>query len=76
MLLTIGGETRQQANTRDLVWDIPKLIEYASATYTLHPGDILLTGTPEGVAPVSPGDVMVCSIDGLGSMEVPVRAAE
>jgi 2,4-didehydro-3-deoxy-L-rhamnonate hydrolase len=75
MLLTLDGEVRQRANTRDLVWNIPKLIEYASATYTLYPGDIILTGTPEGVAPVSPGDIMVCSIGGIGAMKVAVRVA-
>jgi 2,4-diketo-3-deoxy-L-fuconate hydrolase len=49
--LSVNGEMRQQANTRDLVIDIPHLIELASSFYTLHPGDVLFTGTPEGVAP-------------------------
>lgn len=75
MLLTINGEARQKANTRDLVWNIPKLIEYASSTYTLYPGDIIMTGTPEGVGPVSAGDIMICSIDQIGTMDVAVRSA-
>jgi 2-keto-4-pentenoate hydratase/2-oxohepta-3-ene-1,7-dioic acid hydratase in catechol pathway len=75
MLLTIGGETRQHANTKDLVIDVPGLIEMASRFYTLLPGDIIMTGTPDGVAPVKPGDVMVCSIEKIGTMNVKVHAA-
>lgn len=71
--LKVNGETRQEANTRDLVWGVEKLIAYASAAYTLQPGDVIMTGTPEGVGPVEPGDVMSCWIDGVGSMEVAVR---
>jgi len=73
--LAVGGETRQQANTRDLILGIPELIEFASAFYTLEPGDVLLTGTPEGVGPVRPGDVLVAAIEGIGEMRVAVRAA-
>lgn len=72
--LRINGELKQQANTRDLVYSVPELIEYASNTYTLYPGDILFTGTPHGVGPVSPGDLLDCQISGLGTMHVPVRA--
>jgi len=71
--LTVNGDVRQSANTRDLVWDVPKLLEFASAAYPLHPGDIILTGTPEGVGPINPGDVMVSRIDGLGTMTTVVR---
>jgi 2-keto-4-pentenoate hydratase/2-oxohepta-3-ene-1,7-dioic acid hydratase in catechol pathway len=73
--LRVGGETRQKSNTRNLVFDVPKLIELASSFYTLHPGDVIMTGTPEGVGPVQPGDVLEASIAGLGSMRVEVRAA-
>ena len=73
--LTVNGELRQQANTRDLILGIPELIEFATSFYTLHPGDILLTGTPEGVGPVQPGDRLVAEIQGIGGMEVAVRAA-
>jgi len=72
--LTVNGELRQQANTRDLILGIPELIEFATSFYTVHPGDILLTGTPEGVGPVHPGDRLVAEIQGIGSMEVGVRA--
>jgi 2-keto-4-pentenoate hydratase/2-oxohepta-3-ene-1,7-dioic acid hydratase in catechol pathway len=53
---------------------VQKLIEYAAARYTLHPGDIIMTGTPEGVGPVEPGDEMYAEIDDLGAMRVAVRA--
>lgn len=71
--ITVDGETRQKANTRDLILDIAELIEYASKAYTLWPGDVILTGTPEGVGPVLPGNVMHARIDGIGEMEVAVR---
>lgn len=71
--LRVNGEVRQKANTRDLIFDIPKLISYASSAFTLEAGDIIMTGTPEGVSPVKPGDVMDCTIDGIGAMQVEVR---
>lgn len=73
--LTVNGEPRQRANTRDLVLDIPTLIETASSYYTLQPGDLLFTGTPEGVARVVDGDVIVVEFEGIGRMEVDVRNA-
>ncbi|MFI4988836.1 MAG: fumarylacetoacetate hydrolase family protein [Alphaproteobacteria bacterium] len=73
--LSIGGEVRQRSSTRFLIFDVPRLIEYASTFYALHPGDVILTGTPEGVGPVKPGDVMHCEIAGIGAMDVAVRAA-
>lgn len=73
--LSVNGKMRQHSNTRHLVYDVRRLIEFASAFYTLHPGDIIMTGTPEGVGPVVPGDVMVAEIEHIGRMEVSVRAA-
>jgi 2,4-didehydro-3-deoxy-L-rhamnonate hydrolase len=73
--LSVNGALRQQANTGELIMAIPDLIEFASGFYTLHPGDVLLTGTPDGVGPVRPGDRMVAEIQGIGRMEVAVRAA-
>jgi len=73
--ITVNGEPRQRANTKDLVLRLGTLIELASSFYTLLPGDILLSGTPEGVGPVRPGDVMDAAIDGIGAMRVEVRAA-
>lgn len=71
--ITVNGETRQKANTRDLIYSVPKLISYASHAYRLEPGDVILTGTPEGVGPVQPGDVMDCRINGIGTMAVAIR---
>lgn len=64
----VNGELKQQGNTRDLIFDIPYLIEYLSAFMTLAAGDVLLTGTPEGVVNVMPGDEVACEIDGLGRL--------
>jgi 5-oxopent-3-ene-1,2,5-tricarboxylate decarboxylase / 2-hydroxyhepta-2,4-diene-1,7-dioate isomerase len=64
----VNGELKQHGNTRDLIDDVPALVEYLSSFMTLAPGDIILTGTPEGVANVDPGDEVVCEIDGLGRL--------
>ena len=76
LTLRVNGEVRQSASTADLIMSIPQLIAYASQFYTLFPGDILLTGTPEGVGPVHAGDVITASIAHIGSMTVAVRAEE
>ncbi|HEX9877395.1 MAG TPA: fumarylacetoacetate hydrolase family protein [Gammaproteobacteria bacterium] len=73
--LRVNGELRQSSNTKYLIFDLPRLIEYASSFYTLYPGDILMTGTPEGVGPVRAGDVVAATIEGIGSMTVAVRDA-
>ncbi|MEO5846055.1 MAG: fumarylacetoacetate hydrolase family protein [Caldimonas sp.] len=64
----VNGRQTQIGNTRDLVFDIPFLIEYLSAFMTLAPGDVILTGTPEGVVDVGVGDEVVCEIEGLGRL--------
>ena len=71
--LDVNGESRQNASTRDLIYNVQRLVEYASSFYRLYPGDLIYTGTPEGVGPVVPGDIMSCRIDRLGSMQVAVR---
>jgi 2,4-didehydro-3-deoxy-L-rhamnonate hydrolase len=71
--LRVNGEPRQASNTRLLVWGVPRLISYASSAYTLHPGDVILTGTPEGVSPVVPGDQIQAWIERIGGMDVEVR---
>ncbi len=72
--LTVNGETRQESNTRLMIMDVRRQIAWASSFYTLHPGDILMTGTCEGVSRVVPGDVMRLDFEGVGGMDVPVRA--
>ncbi len=64
----VNGKCTQHGNTRDLVFDIAYLIEYLSSFMTLSTGDVILTGTPEGVVNVMPGDEIVCEIDGLGRL--------
>jgi 2,4-diketo-3-deoxy-L-fuconate hydrolase len=72
--LTVNGETRQDTNTSYLIYDIRRLIEFASEYYTLYPGDVYYTGTPEGVGPVKPGDRLVGrSAAVLGELQVDVR---
>ena len=71
----VGEELRQKSNTNLLIFDMRRLIEYGSDFCTLYPGDVIMTGTPEGVGPVQPGDVMHCWADKIGHMDIPVRAA-
>jgi len=71
--LAVNGDVRQRSNTRDLIFDVARLIEYASSFYTLYPGDIIMTGTPDGVGPVVAGDAIEMRMDGIGEMTVKVR---
>lgn len=71
--LDVNGEARQRANTRDLTVGLARLISLASHWYRLYPGDVILTGTPEGVGSVEAGDVIEAWIDGIGRMTVTVR---
>ena len=76
-VLHVNEEKRQESNTSFLIFDIPKLIEFASKFYTLYPGDVYYTGTPEGVGPVKPGDtVTLKSLPQLGELKIKVRAHE
>ena len=65
---TVNGEVRQHARTRELLWDVPSLIEYVSAVMTLLPGDVLLTGTPEGVGPLTDGDEVSVTVESIGTL--------
>ncbi|GLO62769.1 2-hydroxyhepta-2,4-diene-1,7-dioate isomerase [Vibrio sp. MACH09] len=66
---TVNGEVTQQGTTADMIFDVPFLIEYLSATMTLKPGDMIATGTPKGLKDMQPGDVVVCSIEKIGALE-------
>jgi len=68
--IKVNGELRQNSNTKYLVYDVQRLIEFASAMYTLHPGDIIMTGTPAGVSPVKPGDLLHAYIEGVGESDI------
>jgi 5-oxopent-3-ene-1,2,5-tricarboxylate decarboxylase/2-hydroxyhepta-2,4-diene-1,7-dioate isomerase len=65
---TVNGEITQQGSTADMVFDVPTLIEYFSSFMTLYPGDVILTGTPDGVVDCPVGDV-VCEIEGIGALQ-------
>jgi len=71
--LWVDDELRQSANTRDLVLDVPGMIEMASAVMTLEPGDVIATGTPEGVGPVVAGNTVRIEIERVGAMSVRVE---
>jgi 2-keto-4-pentenoate hydratase/2-oxohepta-3-ene-1,7-dioic acid hydratase in catechol pathway len=73
--ISVNGEERQSSNTKFLILGVAELIEYASSFYTLFPGDVMITGTPEGVSPIQPGDVISAYVEHIGTMEVRVRAA-
>ena len=70
--LSINGDRRQQSNTSQMTLGVPELIELASSFYTLEPGDVIFTGTPEGVSPVVAGDRIVATIERIGTMAVHV----
>jgi 2-keto-4-pentenoate hydratase/2-oxohepta-3-ene-1,7-dioic acid hydratase in catechol pathway len=70
--LTVNGEPRQRSNTRRMVYDVPRLIEYATSFYTLYPGDLIFSGTPEGVGPVKPGDEIRAGIERIGEFTIRV----
>ncbi|MBL4757292.1 MAG: fumarylacetoacetate hydrolase family protein [Rhizobiales bacterium] len=67
-----NGEPQQRSSVGAMTVDIPDLIAFASAHYTLHPGDLIMTGTPEGVGPVVAGDVIKVGCSGIGQMTIPV----
>lgn len=72
--LTVNGEVRQSGSTVDMIFSPAFLIHYASQIFTLEKGDLIYTGTPEGVGPVVPGDVLVASATGLPSLHVTVSS--
>jgi 5-oxopent-3-ene-1,2,5-tricarboxylate decarboxylase/2-hydroxyhepta-2,4-diene-1,7-dioate isomerase len=72
----VNGKKTQQGNTRDLITDVPALIEYLSSFMTLSAGDVILTGTPEGVVNVNVGDEVICEIDNVGRLQNTLAADE
>lgn len=71
---TVGGEVKQDGHVSEMIFTISELIEYASAIMTLLPGDVLLTGTPEGVGPLTAGDTVTVAVSGVGELTNPVAA--
>ena len=72
--LSVNSESRQSGNISDLIWNVPELIADLSKYYHLQPGDLLYTGTPAGVGPVEPGDVITGSIDQVGQIELTIAS--
>jgi 5-oxopent-3-ene-1,2,5-tricarboxylate decarboxylase/2-hydroxyhepta-2,4-diene-1,7-dioate isomerase len=72
----VNGELRQHGNTRDLIFDVPYLIEYISDFMTLEANDVILTGTPKGISPIHPGDLVRVEIEGIGALENRIVAEE
>jgi 2-keto-4-pentenoate hydratase/2-oxohepta-3-ene-1,7-dioic acid hydratase in catechol pathway len=70
----VSGELRQKASTRDLIWSVARLVSYASSVTTLHPGDVITTGTPAGVGPLAAGDTIRLKLSGLG-LDLTVQVA-
>lgn len=71
----VNGVLRQEVSTKDLIVGVPELVAFASSVMTLHPGDVIATGTPAGVRPLSDGDHIAMEIEQLGRLEVDVSAA-
>ncbi|MEM6645260.1 MAG: fumarylacetoacetate hydrolase family protein, partial [Bacteroidota bacterium] len=68
--VAVNGETRQHGHTSDMIFSVAHLISYASHIFTLEPGDLIYTGTPEGVGPVHAGDTLRAAVSGLPALEV------
>jgi 2-keto-4-pentenoate hydratase/2-oxohepta-3-ene-1,7-dioic acid hydratase in catechol pathway len=69
----VNGEVKQDSTTANMVFDVRTLISFISHVMTLAPGDLILTGTPEGVSPINDGDVVQIEIEGIGTLENPVK---
>jgi fumarylpyruvate hydrolase len=70
--LKVNGRVTQEGDMNQMIWKVPEMISYLSEYFELAPGDIIMSGTPSGVGPVSKGDTMEASIEGLGSLTVKV----
>lgn len=68
----MNGATKQDGNTKDMIFNIPALIAYISQYFTLEPGDVILTGTPSGVGPTVPGDTIQCGLADIVTMQFTV----
>lgn len=71
----VNGTVRQHGRASDMIFGVPDVIAYVSRIMTLEPGDIIATGTPEGVGPLAPGDIVEVEVQGVGKLSNPVEAA-
>ncbi len=74
--LAVDGKVTQEARLSDMVWSVPEVIAHLSRFYHLQPGDLIYTGTPAGVGPVGPGNVLLGEVDGLAPLHLSIGAAE
>jgi fumarylpyruvate hydrolase len=72
----VNGEVKQSADISQLIHKVPEVIAHLSTFYHLHPGDLIYTGTPEGVGPVNTGDVLEGAIEGVGAITLTIGPAE
>lgn len=73
--LKVDGEMKQNGSTKDMIYSVPYLISYISEIFSLESGDVIITGTPEGVGPVKPGQTVTAGIEGVLEMSFPVVSA-
>ena len=76
LAMTVNGQPRQKSDLDKLIWNIREIIADLSLFYHLHPGDLIFTGTPEGVGPLQPGDLIEGSVAGVGEITLTIGAAE
>ena len=76
VLCRVNGVERQRGHVRDVIFPLAHLISYISDIFTLEPGDLIVTGTPEGVSPLTPGDIVEVEIPGIGLLSSPVRRGD
>jgi fumarylpyruvate hydrolase len=74
--LSVNGTERQKGDLTELIWSVPEIIEKLSEQVSLGAGDIIMTGTPAGVAALSPGDKIECGVDGIGTLKVAIGQPE
>jgi len=70
--LEVNGEQRQRADLSEMIWSVPEIIAELSTYFELRPGDLVFTGTPEGVGPLQPGDSLVGGVDGLETLRTTI----
>jgi fumarylpyruvate hydrolase len=67
--LEVNGELRQQADVVEMIWSVPEVVAELSTYFELLPGDLIFTGTPAGVGPLLPGDLVAGGVDGVGTLQ-------
>ena len=74
--LSVNGQVKQSADLRDLIWSVPEIVAELATLFELQPGDLIYTGTPEGVGPIKPGDVLAGRIEGVGEIALTIGEPE